>query len=146
MEIPGKALAFGAALVVGIMLGMATNDGPVETKTEVKVIEVPTVKTKVEYRDKMVPWPSECSDALDALPKIIEGDAAQTAAVGKVLLALQELSTASAFNDTNAVNEAIAVVRKEKGVLSATIADRSSAITVYEVFLSKCEAAIAASS
>lgn len=142
-----KILTYGAVLVFGVMLGsLDSRDGEVETKTEVRVIEVPTVKTKVEYKDKMVPWPDECSSALEALPKITAGDSAQTAAVGNILLALQDLSTAAAFNDTKAVNEAITIVREEKGVLSSVIADRQGAMTTYESFITKCEDAVAASS
>lgn len=146
--LPVKTITVVAVLALGFVLGstVADSDTKVETQTEVKVIEVPTVKTKIEYRDKIKPFPEECTVALEALPKIIEGDAAQTEAVGNVLLALQDLSTASALNDTDKVNEAVAIVREEKRVLSEVIADRKGAITIYESFLSKCEAAIAASS
>lgn len=142
MSKPARVLGAVVVLALGYSLGSCGDDTVVETRHETKVIKVPTVETHIEYRDKILPLPESCKSALDVLPRIMEGDAEQTAAVGKILLALQDLGTAAAFDDLAKINEMVTVVRKERSTISGTVGDRTNATNTFNDYLKQCEDAI----
>lgn len=137
MPNPAKVLVFVVALGVAYSLGSCGEQ--VETKTEVKVVKVPVVKTHVEYKETPLPYPESCTDALEASSRITANDGVQTAAVGEILLALQDMGTAAAFNDVQKVNELVSIVRKQGGILNTSVQERTAAINTFETYLAKCQ-------
>jgi len=133
------------AVSVGWSLGNEANvDAKIVTETETKIVEVPTVRTKTVYVDKAAVLPENCYEAIEQLPRMIEGDKIQTAAVGTILLALQDAGTAAAFNDIHEINRLVEIVRAEGGKLDASVIDRQRAVITFESYLGKCEADIEA--
>lgn len=141
MANPAKFLFFAVALGVAYSLGSCGEH--VEVKTETRFVKVPVVKTHVEYKDKMLPYPESCTEALAAAERITANDAEQTKAVGEILLALQDLGSAAAFDDVAKINETTEIVRKEGGTLNDTVLERNTAINTFETYLLKCQQEIA---
>jgi hypothetical protein len=142
MSKPARIIAGLVVLALGYSLGSCGNDVETVTKTETKIIRVPEVVTHVEYKDKAVPLPEACYTAAEVLPRISEGDATQTAAVGEILLALQDMGRAAAMNDVHEVNRLTEVVREEGYKLNTSVLDRNQAMSTFNSYLKQCEAAM----
>lgn len=138
MANPAKVFALVVALSVAYSLGSCGEH--VETKTEVKIVKVPVVKTHIETKEVTLPYPESCTEALEASSRITANDGVQTAAVGEILLALQDMGTAAAFNDVEKVNELTSIVREQGGILNTSVLERDTAISTFETYLSKCKA------
>jgi len=144
---PARVFGVLVVLAIGYSLGSCGSDTPkTVTKTEIKVVEVPTVKTRIEYRDKVIPYPDSCNTAVEQLSRIHEEDAVQTKAVGEILLALQEMGTAAAFNDIHEVNRLVEIVREEGSKINATVLERNKAMITFKSYLTQCETAIGSNS
>ncbi len=140
---PAKILyglaAIGLVYTVGFLQGHDSSPEPV-THTVTKEVPVPgPTETKIEYRDKIIPLPEPCYTAVEQLPRITEGDAVQTAAVGEILLSLQDMGTAAAFNDIHKINALVDVVREEGSKINASVGDRNRAVITFNSYLAQCE-------
>lgn len=139
---PAKIIAGLVVLALGYSLGSCGNDVETVTKTETKIIRIPEVVTHVEYKDKYAPMPEACYTAVEVLPSISRGDAIQTAAVGEILLALQDMGRAAAMNDVHEVNRLTEIVREEGYKINTSVLDRNQAMSTFNSYLKQCEAAM----
>lgn len=132
----GRAAWVGAGLIflAGVGIGSATDPAP-----EVKVVRVPEVKTRIEYRDPpdTVVWPESCTRAAALLDESFDSDSLITGSAGAILLSLQDLARESVINPVK-VNPVIEEVRAEKSTLDEAVIDREEIISTAEFEVQNC--------
>jgi hypothetical protein len=129
-------VATAVLLAVGFTMGQCSAP---ETKEVTKYVTVPVIKTHVETKEVYGELPQSCKDAAAVAPLIMAEDEKQTAAAGELLLLSEQLSSATAFTDTSAVNTLIEGIDEQKEILADSINTRAEVVNRFTALFSKCE-------
>ena len=137
-------IALVVAVCLGFSLGRCGSDDPeVKVVEKTRFVKVPVVKTHVEYRDKFVPLPSACTDAVAALSKVESSTGALTKNAGIIADALNELGLGYATNDVHTVNKALDVIGPAKSALENAANTKSETIDDISTLISRCQKEVA---
>jgi hypothetical protein len=133
-----SVLAVGG-LILGISFGLASNPVP---ETKVHVVKVPVTKTRVEEKKIYVqtPLPESCLSLVETMESVTDTAGQQTAAVGKILLGLQDIGRFKAGRDLAALTKATEVVREYKDRLDTAVIETIRSTEEVEQHLETCKA------
>ena len=127
-------------LMFGLMLGSCIGGG-----TEVKVVHVPEVKTRVVEKQvhTTTPLPESCRDSITQVHAVLEQSGAETESAGQILLALQDMGGASWSQDISRINHTTAAIRSQKDRLDSAVIRSQTARQQLQEVLAQCDTALA---
>ncbi|HEY6021851.1 MAG TPA: hypothetical protein VIY48_18900 [Candidatus Paceibacterota bacterium] len=134
MGAKGALILAACAFFVGFGGGSNAQPPP-----ETKIIKVPTVETRIETKEVPAPLPEACKQAIDAMEALSKNDATITKNAGKVQLASQNLTTASAMRDIPAMNEQVEIIRAANSALSEAILTRNQLFLDAQRYTETCQ-------